>query len=88
MALDSEGQVLAGFPMAGPASWSYHRALRSEVTHWSCLGGTTCSFVPKESHDLSVSDSSPGTDHWDMSGICPVVSAIKLDGHIRVDEAE
>ena len=47
VALDSEGQVLAGFTTAGPASWSYHRPLRSEVTHWPCLGGTTCCSCPK-----------------------------------------
>jgi hypothetical protein len=58
--------MLAGRPRVDPASWSYHPALRTEVTHRSSTGGTTCSFVSKESHDLPVLDSSPGTDHWDM----------------------
>lgn len=65
--------MLAGRPRVDPASWSYHPALRTEVTHRSSTGGTTCSFVPKESHDLPVSDSSPGTDHWDMSRGYPSV---------------
>ena len=85
MALDSEGQMLAGRPRVDPASWSYHPALRTEVTHRSSTVGTTCSFVPKESHDLSVSDSSPGTDYWDMPEVCPVLSGIKPNGHIRFD---
>jgi hypothetical protein len=65
--------MLAGLPRVDPAGWSYHPALRTEVTHRSSTGGTTCSFVPKESHDLPVSDSSPGTDHWDMSRGYPSV---------------
>jgi hypothetical protein len=77
VALGAEGQVPAGPPRAGPGSWSYHPALRSEVTHRPGLGGMTCAFMPKESHDLPVSDSSPGTDHWDMLRSIPGGSATK-----------